>query len=93
MRCARSLTSPAPIGTVPVYQALESVRLDRELDEDDFLHIIEKHRQQGVDYQTIHAGLLIEHLPKVDVSPASRGAAASWPSGCCITTARAAVAL
>ena len=28
-------------------------------------HIIEKHCQQGVDYQTIHAGLLIEHLPKV----------------------------
>jgi phosphomethylpyrimidine synthase len=35
------------------------------LSEDDFLHIIEKHCQQGVDYQTIHAGLLIEHLPKV----------------------------
>ena len=35
------------------------------LTEDDFLHIFEKHCQQGVDYQTIHAGLLIEHLPKV----------------------------
>ena len=52
--------SPVPIGTVPVYQALESVHgsIDR-LTEDDFLHIIEKHCQQGVDYQTIHAGLLI----------------------------------
>jgi phosphomethylpyrimidine synthase len=29
------------------------------------LHIIEKHAQQGVDYQTIHAGILIEHLPLV----------------------------
>ena len=58
--------SPVPIGTVPVYQALESVHGSIEkLDEDDFLHIIEKHCQQGVDYQTIHAGLLIEHLPKV----------------------------
>ena len=49
-----------------MYQALESVHgsIDR-LTEDDFLHIIEKHCQQGVDYQTIHAGLLIEHLPKV----------------------------
>ena len=57
--------SPVPIG-VPVYQALESVHGSIEkLDEDDFLHIIEKHCQQGVDYQTIHAGLLIEHLPKV----------------------------
>ena len=58
--------SPVPIGTVPVYQALESVHGSIEkLDEDDFLLIIEKHCQQGVDYQTIHAGLLIEHLPKV----------------------------
>ena len=58
--------SPVPIGTVPVYQALESVHGSIEkLSEDDFLHIIEKHCQQGVDYQTIHAGLLIEHLPKV----------------------------
>ena len=57
--------SPVPIA-VPVYQALESVHGSIEkLDEDDFLHIIEKHCQQGVDYQTIHAGLLIEHLPKV----------------------------
>jgi thiamine biosynthesis protein ThiC len=36
-----------------------------KLSEEDFLHIIEKHCQQGVDYQTIHAGLLIEHLPLV----------------------------
>ena len=58
--------SPVPIGTVPVYQALESVHGSIErLTEDDFLHIIEKHCKQGVDYQTIHAGLLIEHLPKV----------------------------
>ena len=58
--------SPVPIGTVPVYQALESVQGSiARLTEDDFLHIIEKQCQQGVDYQTIHAGLLIEHLPKV----------------------------
>lgn len=35
------------------------------LSADDFLHIIEKHAQQGVDYMTIHAGILIEHLPLV----------------------------
>ncbi len=58
--------SPVPIGTVPIYQALESVHGSIEnLSEDDFLHIIEKHAQQGVDYMTIHAGLLIEHLPLV----------------------------
>ena len=65
-RIAIIQASPVPIGTVPVYQALESVHGSvQKLDEDDFLHIIEKHCQQGVDYQTIHAGLLIEHLPKV----------------------------
>ncbi|MYK92084.1 MAG: thiamine biosynthesis protein ThiC, partial [Synechococcus sp. SB0669_bin_8] len=65
-RTAIIQASPVPIGTVPVYQALESVHGSvQKLDEDDFLHIIEKHCQQGVDYQTIHAGLLIEHLPKV----------------------------
>lgn len=66
VRTAIIKASPVPIGTVPVYQALESVHGSIEkLSEDDFLHIIEKHCQQGVDYQTIHAGLLIEHLPKV----------------------------
>ncbi len=66
VRTAIIQASPVPIGTVPVYQALESVHGSvRKLDEDDFLHIIERHCQQGVDYQTIHAGLLIEHLPKV----------------------------
>tara|TARA_B100000029_G_scaffold221747_1_gene219416 strand:+ start:825 stop:2225 length:1401 start_codon:yes stop_codon:yes gene_type:complete len=66
VRSAIINASPVPIGTVPVYQALESVHGSIEkLSEDDFLHIIEKHCQQGVDYQTIHAGLLIEHLPKV----------------------------
>ncbi len=66
VRTAIIKASQVPIGTVPVYQALESVHGSIEkLTEEDFLHIIEKHCQQGVDYQTIHAGLLIEHLPKV----------------------------
>ena len=66
VRTAIIKASQVPIGTVPVYQALESVHGSIEkLTEEDFLHIIEKHCQQGVDYQTIHAGLLIEHLPKL----------------------------
>ncbi|BAD78643.1 thiamine biosynthesis protein ThiC [Synechococcus elongatus PCC 6301] len=66
IRTAIINASPVPIGTVPVYQALESVhgRIEKH-SADDFLHVIEKHCEQGVDYQTIHAGLLIEHLPKV----------------------------
>jgi phosphomethylpyrimidine synthase len=64
IRMAIINASPIPIGTVPIYQALESVHGNFDnFTEDDFLHIIEKHAQQGVDYMTIHAGLLIEHLP------------------------------
>ncbi|MEO0928884.1 MAG: phosphomethylpyrimidine synthase ThiC, partial [Cyanobacteria bacterium J06643_13] len=66
IRTAVINASPIPIGTVPIYQALESVHGDMDkLCADDFLHIIEKHAQQGVDYMTIHAGILIEHLPLV----------------------------
>lgn len=66
IRTAIINASSVPIGTVPVYQALESVHGKMEnFTADDFLHVIEKHAQQGVDYQTIHAGLLIEHLPLV----------------------------
>ncbi|WP_204140644.1 phosphomethylpyrimidine synthase [Halomicronema sp. CCY15110] len=66
IRTAIIQNSPIPIGTVPIYQALESVHGNIEqLAPEDFLHIIEKHAQQGVDYMTIHAGILIEHLPLV----------------------------
>jgi len=66
IRAAIIAASPVPIGTVPIYQALERVHGNIEkLTPDDFLHVIEKHAQQGVDYMTIHAGILIEHLPLV----------------------------
>jgi phosphomethylpyrimidine synthase len=66
IRTAIINASPVPIGTVPIYQVLESVHGSIEnLTPDDFLHVIEKHAQQGVDYMTIHAGLLIEYLPLV----------------------------
>jgi phosphomethylpyrimidine synthase len=66
IRMAVIQNSPIPIGTVPIYQALESVHGNFDnFTEDDFLHIIEKHAEQGVDYMTIHAGLLIEYLPLV----------------------------
>ncbi|PSN17397.1 thiamine biosynthesis protein ThiC [filamentous cyanobacterium CCP5] len=58
--------STVPIGTVPIYQVMESVHGSIEnITPDDFLHVIEKHAQQGVDYMTIHAGILIEYLPLV----------------------------
>jgi len=55
--------STVPIGTVPIYQA---VLMDKQLEEltiDDLLGVIEHQAQQGVDYMTIHAGILFEHLP------------------------------
>ncbi len=66
IRTAIIQASPVPVGTVPIYQALESVHGNVEkLSAEDILHIIEKQAQQGVDYMTIHAGILIQHLPLV----------------------------
>jgi phosphomethylpyrimidine synthase len=57
--------SPVPIGTVPVYQALQSVKDIKRLTADDLIDMLEHQAKQGVDYFTIHAGLLVEHLPLV----------------------------
>jgi len=56
--------SPAPIGTVPIYQALEKVRgRPEKLDIDIFLETLVEQAEQGVDYFTIHAGVLLEYIP------------------------------
>lgn len=56
--------SPIPVGTVPIYQALEEAKFRLEdLTVDLLLRVIEKQAKQGVDYMTIHAGVLREHLP------------------------------
>ncbi|MEX1024834.1 MAG: phosphomethylpyrimidine synthase ThiC [Planctomycetota bacterium] len=56
--------SPLPIGTVPIYQALEKVRGKVEdLSFDVFLETIEEQCEQGVDYFTIHAGVLLRYVP------------------------------
>jgi phosphomethylpyrimidine synthase len=56
--------SPVPIGTVPIYQALEKVRGKVEdLNIDLFLETLEEQAEQGVDYFTIHAGVLLEYIP------------------------------
>jgi phosphomethylpyrimidine synthase len=52
-----------PIGTVPIYQAIEDVKKIEELTADLLLETIERQARQGVDYMTIHAGVLLEHLP------------------------------
>src|SRR5579859_678093 len=52
-----------PIGTVPIYQALERVKAIEDLSAQLLLDTIEHQARQGVDYMTIHAGVRLEHLP------------------------------
>ncbi len=54
-----------PIGTVPIYQAVLNVDQVTDLTAQDMLDVIEKQARQGVDYMTIHAGILLEHLPLI----------------------------
>jgi phosphomethylpyrimidine synthase len=56
--------SPVPIGTVPIYQCLEKVKGRIEnLSIDLFLETLEEQAEQGVDYFTIHAGVLLRYVP------------------------------
>jgi phosphomethylpyrimidine synthase len=56
--------SPAPIGTVPIYQALEKVDgKAEELTWDIFRDTLIEQAEQGVDYFTIHAGVLLRYIP------------------------------
>jgi phosphomethylpyrimidine synthase len=56
--------SPVPIGTVPIYQALEKVGGDPlKLDWEVFKDTLIEQAEQGVDYFTIHAGLRLAHVP------------------------------
>src|SRR6202049_2793389 len=57
--------SPVPVGTVPVYEAISRVRRPEDLTFDLMLEVIEEQAEQGVDYMTIHAGVLREHVPFV----------------------------
>src|SRR5437899_7338374 len=57
--------SPVPIGTVPIHEALSRVKRVEDLNIDMYLEVIEEQAQQGVDYFTIHAGVLIQYIPMV----------------------------
>ncbi len=57
-------SSPVPIGTVPLYQALEKVDGDASrLTWEVFRDTVVEQCEQGVDYMTIHAGVLLRHVP------------------------------
>ena len=56
--------SPVPIGTVPIYQALEKVGgVVEELTFDIFMDTVIEQAEQGVDYFTLHAGVLLRYVP------------------------------
>ncbi len=56
-------TSPVPIGTVPVYQMIQNVKDPADITPQIALDMVERQAKQGVDYMTIHAGVLREYLP------------------------------
>ncbi|SMM98373.1 Hydroxymethylpyrimidine phosphate synthase ThiC [uncultured Candidatus Thioglobus sp.] len=56
--------SPVPIGTVPIYQALEKVNgVAEDLNWEVFRDTLIEQAEQGVDYFTIHAGVRLKHVP------------------------------
>src|SRR5437868_13064511 len=55
--------SPVPIGTVPVYQMIQNVKDPADITPRMMLDMVEHQARQGVDYMTIHAGVLREYLP------------------------------
>jgi phosphomethylpyrimidine synthase len=63
IRKAIIANSPVPIGTVPIYEALSRVRRVEDLNINVMLEVIEEQAQQGVDYMTIHAGVLVQYVP------------------------------
>jgi len=66
IRTANIEYSPVPVGTVPIYEAIKHVDNPADITHELLLDIIEKQAEQGVDYMTIHAGVLMEHLPLTD---------------------------
>ena len=55
--------SPAPVGTVPIYEAMAAVETAAELTPELLLATIAKQAEQGVDFMTLHAGILRAHVP------------------------------
>lgn len=71
--------SPMPVGTVPMYDAMKRAGGVKRLTPGLLLEVIEEHAAAGVDFMTVHAGLLRRHLPLVKgrtTGIVSRGGAA-----------------
>ncbi len=63
IRQAIIAASPVPIGTVPMYQAIQQVKSVGDLTEQMLLDMVEHQARQGVDYMTLHAGILRDYIP------------------------------
>ncbi len=75
--------APVPIGTVPIYEVIERVPDVRDLTPEMILQVIEEQARQGVDYMTVHCGVVMEVLPLIEsriTKIVSRGGAlmAQW---------------
>ena len=55
--------SPVPIGTVPIYQVIQNIKDLGDITPRLLLDMVEHQAKQGVDYMTIHAGILKEYIP------------------------------
>ncbi|MCA1684774.1 MAG: phosphomethylpyrimidine synthase ThiC, partial [Planctomycetia bacterium] len=62
IRQAILAASPVPIGTVPIYQAIQKVKKVEDITEQDILDMVEHQARQGVDYMTLHAGILRDYI-------------------------------
>lgn len=76
--------SPKPLGTVPVYETISKLKGDiPRMNPSLLLGVIKEQAEQGVDFMTLHAGLLLKHIPpamKRKMGIVSRGGAimAEW---------------
>jgi phosphomethylpyrimidine synthase len=86
IRAGMLKASPVPLGTVPLYEAISRLSGNTmELTPELLLQVIEDQARQGVDFMTLHAGLLQRHIPlamKRKLGIVSRGGAlmAEWMS-------------
>ena len=55
--------SKVPIGTVPIYQLVAQLDSIEQMSSADLIDMVEHQARQGVDYMTLHAGVLLRHLP------------------------------
>ena len=84
IRAGMLKASPVPLGTVPMYEAISRLKGNTlDLTPNLLLQVIEEQARQGVDFMTLHAGLLRRHIPmamKRKTGIVSRGGAllAEW---------------